>query len=92
MTTRNFRFRDGIAVSQIPIFSCFLFFGILFYLQKRQGWFSVSFFSVIRLIGASCMLATIHNDSRGIWATVFVCESLGIVLLTFVLLDFLKRA
>ncbi|KAH7141080.1 hypothetical protein EDB81DRAFT_654457 [Dactylonectria macrodidyma] len=88
----DFGFRDGVAAAQIPFFSVFLCFGILFQRQHKDGWFGISFFSTIRLIGANCMLATIHADSRGVWAAVFVCESLGLVLLTFVLLNLLKRA
>ncbi|KAF4992727.1 hypothetical protein FDECE_13633 [Fusarium decemcellulare] len=88
----EFKFRHGIAATQIPIFSVFLIFGTLFYFQKKNGWFSIALFSVIRLTGGSCMLATLTNDSYGVWATVYVCESLGLVLLTFLLLDMLQRA
>ncbi|KAK2031106.1 hypothetical protein LX32DRAFT_662117 [Colletotrichum zoysiae] len=88
---RGFRYRDGVAIAQIIVFSLFLFFGILFRVQKKMGWFGVSFISTIRLVGAGCMLGTITNNSRAVWATIFVCESLGLVLLTFTLLDLLKR-
>lgn len=88
----EFKFRHGIAATQIPIFSVFLFFGALFYFQKKNGWFSIALFSIIRLTGASCMLATLTNGSYGVWATVYVCESLGLVLLTFLLLNMLQRA
>ncbi|KAK2757480.1 hypothetical protein CKAH01_05737 [Colletotrichum kahawae] len=91
MAERAFRFRDGVAISQIVVFSVFLVFGVLFKFQKRMGWFGISFISTIRIVGAGCMLGTMFNDSRGLWATIFVCESLGLVLLTFVLLDLLKR-
>ncbi|TEA19249.1 hypothetical protein C8034_v010334 [Colletotrichum sidae] len=56
-----------------------------------MGWFGISFISTTRVVGAGCMLGTVVNDSRGLWATIFVCESLGLVLVTFVLLDLLKR-
>ncbi|KAK1957415.1 hypothetical protein LY78DRAFT_751229 [Colletotrichum sublineola] len=88
---RAFRYRDGVAIAQIIMFSLFLCFGILFRVQKKMGWFGVSFISTIRIIGAGCMLGTITNNSRAVWATIFVCESLGLVLLTFTLLDLLKR-
>ncbi|KAI8675830.1 hypothetical protein NCS57_00485500 [Fusarium keratoplasticum] len=88
----EFKFRHGIAATQIPIFSVFLFFGTLFYSQKKNGWFSIALFSIIRLTGASCMLATLTNGSYGVWAAVYVCESLGLVLLTFLLLNMLQRA
>ncbi|KAK1978797.1 hypothetical protein LZ30DRAFT_762244 [Colletotrichum cereale] len=88
---REFRYRDGVAIAQITVFFVFLCFGILFRVQKKMGWFGISFISTIRIIGAGCMLGTITNSSRALWATIFVCESLGLVLLTFTLLDLLKR-
>ncbi|GKT41238.1 uncharacterized protein ColSpa_01419 [Colletotrichum spaethianum] len=88
---REFRYRDGVAIAQITVFFVFLCFGILFRVQNKMGWFGISFISTIRIVGSGCMLGTITNDSRALWATIFVCESLGLVLLTFVLLDLLKR-
>lgn len=89
--TRSFRYRDGVAIAQIIVFTVCLAFGILFRVQKKMGWFGISFISTIRIVGAGCMLGTITNSSRAVWAAIFVCESLGLVLLTFVLLDLLKR-
>ncbi|KAK1671050.1 hypothetical protein BDP55DRAFT_732657 [Colletotrichum godetiae] len=89
--TRPFRYRDGVAIAQIIVFLLYLSFGILFCIQKRMGWFGISFISTIRIVGASCMLGTLANSSRIVWAAIFVCESLGLVFLTFVLLDLLKR-
>ncbi len=37
------------------------------------------------------MLGTVKKDSDGLWAGVFVCESLGILLLIFTLLEMLDR-
>jgi hypothetical protein len=90
--TGDFDMRHGIAAAQIPIFSVFLGFGVFFGLQGKNGWFNITLLSTIRLVGASCMLATLITEARGVWAAVFVCESLGLVLLTFVLLSLLKSA
>ncbi|KAH6983543.1 hypothetical protein BKA56DRAFT_719070 [Ilyonectria sp. MPI-CAGE-AT-0026] len=73
--TGDFDTRHGIAAAQIPIFSVFLGFGVFFRLQRKNGWFSISLFSTIRLVGASCMLATLTTDARGVWAAVFVCDN-----------------
>ncbi|KXH36325.1 hypothetical protein CSAL01_13735, partial [Colletotrichum salicis] len=89
--TRPFRYRDGVAIAQIIVFLLYLSSGILFRIQKKMGWFGISFISTVRIVGAGCMLGTITNSSRGVWAAIFVCESLGLVLLTFVLFDLLKR-
>lgn len=88
---REFRYRDGIAVAQIIVFTCFLFVGIIIGLQKKIGWFGLMTISIIRLVGASCMLATIQNSSQSVWAAVFVCESLGLIILTYLLLGQLTR-
>ncbi|KAK1474965.1 hypothetical protein CTAM01_15799 [Colletotrichum tamarilloi] len=88
---RSLRYRDGVAIAQIIVFLVYLAFGILFRIQKKMGWLGISFISTIRIVGAGCMLGTLTNSSRAVWAAIFVCESLGLVLLTFVLLDLLKR-
>ncbi|OHF01879.1 hypothetical protein CORC01_02757 [Colletotrichum orchidophilum] len=37
-----------------------------------MGWFGISFISTIRIVGAGCMLGTITNGSRAVWAAIFV--------------------
>jgi hypothetical protein len=86
-----FRYRDGIAVVQVVAFSISLLFGVYFRYAHQIGWFCISVFSLFRLIGASCMLGTIRKDSHGLWAGVFVCESLGMILIIFLLLEILER-
>jgi hypothetical protein len=86
-----FRYRDGIAVVQVIAFSLSLLFGVYFRYAHQIGWFCISVFSLFRLIGASCMLGTIRKDSDGLWAGVFVCESLGMILIIFLLLEILER-
>ncbi|KAI4729087.1 hypothetical protein E4T49_03231 [Aureobasidium sp. EXF-10728] len=86
-----FRYRDGICVAQIITFPVSLLLATSFYCTGRIGWFCVGSFSVIRLVGASCYLAIINNDSETLWATVFVCESLGIMLIIFLFLELLYR-
>lgn len=86
-----FTYRDGIAIFQVVAFSVPLIFAIYFRLSRRIGWFCVGVFSLLRLIGASCKLAAINNDSRGLSAAIFVCESLGMILIIFLLLEMLER-
>ncbi|KAL2127161.1 hypothetical protein VTI74DRAFT_11220 [Chaetomium olivicolor] len=85
-------YRHGIAIAQLFLFSVALFFAVYFKLGHRNGWFCIGVFSIIRTVGAGCMLGTITQDSDGLWAGVFVCESLGMVLIVFLLLEFLYRA
>ncbi|THC98818.1 hypothetical protein EYZ11_001726 [Aspergillus tanneri] len=86
----SFRYRDGIAVAQVIAFFASLLFSFSFYYLGRISWFCIAVFSLIRLVGASCMLGTINNDSDGLWAGVFVCESLGMILIIFLLLEMLE--
>ncbi|KAG9684175.1 hypothetical protein KCU95_g10227, partial [Aureobasidium melanogenum] len=86
-----FRYRDGICVAQIITFSISFIFAVSFYWTQRIGWFCIGVFSLIRLISASCYLSIMNNDSESLWATVFVCESLGIMLIIFLFLELLHR-
>lgn len=88
---RQFRARDGVAIAQIVLFSASLIIGIIIRIQQKNGWFCMSSFSIFRLIGASCLLATLQDDSRSAWAGVFVCESFGLIILTYLLLNQLDR-
>lgn len=84
-------FRDGIAIAQIAIFSISFLYAYQFRRTGRIGWFCIGVFSILRLVGAGCMLGTVKEDKDSLWAGVFVCESLGILLLIFTLLEMLNR-
>ncbi len=85
------RYRDGIAIVQIILFSWSLLYAVRFRRTGRIGWFCIGGFSILRLVGAGCMLGTVRRDSDSLWAGVFVCESLGVLLLIFTLLEMLER-
>ncbi|KAK7935023.1 hypothetical protein PG985_000518 [Apiospora marii] len=94
-----FGYRHGIAVAQLALFATSLAFGAYFFglrclgsSPRRNGWFCIGVFSVFRLVGAGCMLGTLSNDDDGVWAGVFVCESFGMVLIVFLLLELMERA
>ncbi|KAE8150738.1 hypothetical protein BDV25DRAFT_129351 [Aspergillus avenaceus] len=86
-----FRYRDGIAVAQIVCFSAAILTAYYFRWTRRIGWFCIGVLALFRLVGAGCMLGTINKDSDGLWAGVFVCESLGVLLIIFLLLEMLER-
>ncbi|OQE17879.1 hypothetical protein PENSTE_c019G08443 [Penicillium steckii] len=87
----DFTYRDGIAAVQIVTFSVPFIFALYFRWTRRIGWFCIGVFTLLRIIGASCKLATINHDTQGLWAALFVCESLGMILIIFLLLEFLER-
>ncbi|KAK8115780.1 hypothetical protein PG984_012282 [Apiospora sp. TS-2023a] len=77
---------------QLVLFFVALCVSVYFKLVHRNGWFCVGVFSVFRVVGAGCMLGTIANDASNVWAGVFVCESLGMVLIVLLPLEFMSRA
>ncbi|KAF2820859.1 hypothetical protein CC86DRAFT_360113 [Ophiobolus disseminans] len=84
-------YRDAIALAQVVLFAASFFVGYYFRWTRRICWFTLGGFSLIRCVGAGCMLGTINRDSSGLWAGVFVCESLGVLLLIFALFEMLGR-
>lgn len=86
-----FRYRDGIAVAQVVFFSAAVLAALRFRWTRRIGWFCIGVLSIFRLVSASCMLQTIHHDTDNYWAAIFVCESLGVLLIIFLLLEMLER-
>jgi hypothetical protein len=87
----SFDFRHGLAVAQLVCFSPAIFYAYYFRTSGRIGSFCIGVFSILRVVGASTRLASIHIASSSLRTTTFVCESLGIVLLTFLYLEFLER-
>lgn len=50
------RYRDGIAVAQVILFSTSFWYAVHFRWTRRIGWFCIGVFSILRLVGAGCML------------------------------------
>ncbi|KAK8085456.1 hypothetical protein PG997_006727 [Apiospora hydei] len=86
-------FRQGIAVLQIVCFAAFLPVGVWFKAAGRLGGFGVALLSLLRLVGAGCLLAAVHaqEDAQGLFTGVLVCESFGILVLFFLLLEMMER-
>lgn len=87
----SFGFRHGLAVAQLVFFSPAIFYAYSFRSSGRIGSFCIGVFSILRVVGASTRLASLNSDSSSLRTTTFVCESLGIILLTFLYLEFLER-
>ena len=85
-----FTYRDGIAVAQIVSFSVPLILAVQFRCTYRIGWF-LHWRLYLTPTYWRKLQVTIHNDSQGVWAAIFVCESLGMILILFLLLEILER-
>ncbi|ORY13583.1 hypothetical protein BCR34DRAFT_623719 [Clohesyomyces aquaticus] len=84
-------YRDGIALAQVILFATSTLVALKLRWTGRMCWFTIGGFSIIRTVGAGCMLGTINKDSMGLWAGVFVCEGLGILMLIFALWEMMGR-
>ncbi|KAF2737370.1 hypothetical protein EJ04DRAFT_117476 [Polyplosphaeria fusca] len=84
-------YRDALALAQVILFAFSFFAALKFRWTRRICWFTLGGFSIIRCVGAGCMLGTINKDTSGLWAGVFVCESLGILLLIFALWEMMEK-
>ncbi|CAI6340690.1 unnamed protein product [Periconia digitata] len=84
-------YRDGIALAQLVLFAVPFFVGYYFRWTRRICWFSICGFSLIRCVGAGCMLGTVNRNTVGLWTGVFICESLGVLLLISALFEMLAR-
>lgn len=87
----QFTYNEGIAVAQIIAFSAPLLAAVYFLYIRQIGWFCIGVFTILRLISASCKLVLINKSSHGLWGALFVCESLGSILIIFLLLELLER-
>ena len=87
----TFGFRHGLAIAQLVFFSPAILYAYYFRRTGRIGDFCIGVFSILRVVGASARLASLNSASSSLRTTTFVCESLGIILLTFLYLEFPKR-
>lgn len=87
----KFGYRQGLAVVQIVLFPISLYFAVRFGLERKHGWFCIGFFSFFRIASGSCILAMINNNSETLLLVSLVCESIGILLMIFLLFELSER-
>jgi hypothetical protein len=87
----TFGFRHGLATAQLVCFSPAILYAWSFRSTGRIGSFCIGVFSILRVVGASTKLASLSSDSSSLRTTNFVCESMGIILLTFLYVEFPQR-
>ena len=87
----TFTYRHGVSVAQIVVFALFLLAATHFKRLNRDCWLVISTISIVRIVGASCLLALIHDESTAVFVVAFVCESQGVLLVLFLLLEILQR-
>ncbi|PWY83869.1 hypothetical protein BO94DRAFT_468609 [Aspergillus sclerotioniger CBS 115572] len=89
-------YRDGISIAQIIIYFPALIFG--YFLIWRHGirqsleFCYLVIFATLRIIGACCMLAAIHDASTSLYVTIGICSAIGLSPLISLCNSFLSRA
>lgn len=88
-------YRDGVAILQLIFFVGYLACAILLCMRhgfrRSSGWVILITFSLLRIIGASFQLATIHYASRSVYGGALICDAIGISPLTVLNLGLLAR-
>lgn len=91
----QFTYRDGVAVLQLVVFAIYLVFAFILCsrhgFSRSSGWVILITFSLLRIIGASFELATIHYASRSTYGGALICQSIGLSPLTVLNIGLLSR-
>jgi hypothetical protein len=90
-------YQDGIAILQLIVYIPCLVLAILLAfrhgLRRSSSWYFIGFFTVIRITGASCLLATISRPhSVGLYTTAIICSAIGLSPLILTCVGLLLRA
>ncbi|KAI9849552.1 MAG: hypothetical protein M1838_000135 [Thelocarpon superellum] len=84
-----------LAIVQLILFAPTLFLALWVCTRhgfhRRRGWIFVAIFSVLRISGAACQLATIGRDNLSLAATAVALSSIGLSPLLFAMIGLLKR-
>lgn len=88
---------DGIAIGQITYYVPALLASAFVIhkhgAKKSAGWFFLTLFCLVRIVGAAARLCTISNpNSNGAWTASLVCSALGLSPLFMATLGLLSRA
>lgn len=89
-------YRHGISILELLIYipsfflSTFLVFRHGF--RKNSGFFFLSTFTLTRIVGACCDLATINNPTTGLFIAAAICSAVGLSPLMLACSGLLSRA
>ncbi|KAH8429772.1 uncharacterized protein LDX57_007444 [Aspergillus melleus] len=75
-------YRDGLAILQLiaylPSFFVAAFLVFRHGIRTSSGFIFLVIFTIVRVVGAACELATINNPSTGIYTAAAICSSIGL--------------
>ncbi|KAH8695641.1 hypothetical protein BGW36DRAFT_429511 [Talaromyces proteolyticus] len=88
-------YRHGIAILEVIAFFPSLFLALLLAWRhgfgRSSGWYFFILFSILRVVGNCCYLATINKSSDGLTTAWAICSSIGISPLTLGLIYNVSR-
>ena len=89
-------YRDGISILQLiaflPSFFVAAFLVFRHGIRTSGGFIFLVIFSIARIVGACCELATIKNPSTGLYTAAAICSSIGLSPLLMTCSGLLSRA
>ncbi|KAL1964396.1 hypothetical protein VTN77DRAFT_6954 [Rasamsonia byssochlamydoides] len=89
-------FRDVISIIELVVYFPSLFIAIFVAsrhgFSRSSGWIFLVLFTLVRIIGACASLATISNQSVGLYITAAICSSVGLSPLIMTNVGLLSRA
>jgi len=92
----KFDARGGISILQLIFYAPSLLAAIFLCVKhgfgRNSGWIYLAIFTLVRVIGACCELATYSNESKNLYEWTGILESVGLSPLLLATLGFLSRA
>jgi hypothetical protein len=88
-------YRGEVSILELMVYTCALLTSIYLSfrhrLSRNAGWIFLTIFSLVRIIGASCQLATLSSPSNHLLTAITTLDSLGLAYLLFASLGLLSR-
>lgn len=89
-------YRDGISILELIAYLPALFVAALlvyrYGIRRSGGFIFLVIFTIVRIVGACCELATINNASTGLYIAAAICSSIGLSPLLMTCSGLLSRA
>jgi phosphoglycerol transferase MdoB-like AlkP superfamily enzyme len=93
----TFNYEDGIAILQLIVYVPCLFLAVQLTfrhgLRRSSSWYFIAFFTLIRIVGACCLLVTISwPRNMGLHTAAIICGAIGLSPLILACVGLLSRA
>jgi hypothetical protein len=87
--------RGGVSIAELFIYTPSLLLAVVVCsrhgFQRSSGWIFTLILCLVRIVGASCQLATYHGESSGLVKAAVILDSVGVSPLLLATLGLLSR-